>query len=213
MELISCDSNSFHTCLNNLMAYVRFWISALYTSKISPSPIRKSLWKFLVPSMMFWKLMEDLNNIPEEGKEGEDKLLFLFLWINATMIKNQDFHIRNTSEPGRKPAGQGPGTQTEAHHGAQAPTTAQSKWLLRYLNNSTAILSPFQKGQPKSLIGETFPRFDFFVIRSMGCFWLTMNLKQLKKKNYRSGNFVMTKWYSPSMTDRNIFHEANPLYS
>lgn len=185
MELISCDSNSFHTCLNNLMAYVRFWISALYTSKISPSPMRKSLWKFLVPSLMFWKLMEDLNNIPKEEKEGEDKLLFLFLRISATMIKNQDFHIRNISEPSRKPAGQGPRTQTEAHHGARAPTIAQSKRFLRYLNNSTAILSPFQRGQPKNLIGEIFPRFDVFVSRSMGCFWLTMNLKPFKKKTQK----------------------------
>lgn len=65
------DRNSVLTCLNNLTAYVWFWISTLYTSNISPSPIRKSLWKCLVPSMILWKLMEGLCSTPWEEEKTE----------------------------------------------------------------------------------------------------------------------------------------------
>lgn len=65
------------------------------------------------------------------------------------------------------------------------------------------ILSPFQRDQPKSLVGKTFPRPYLFVIR-------TMNLKP-EKKICISENLDMTKKYCLSMTDGNILHEPNPL--
>lgn len=68
--------DSFLTCLNNLTAYAWFRMSTLYTSNISPSPIRKSLWKCLVPSRILWKLIGVFCSVPWERKRKTMSRLF-----------------------------------------------------------------------------------------------------------------------------------------